>query len=132
MSHDHRIVVVHATAPSCWWSWGYERVFNRLKLVYGDQLNVVVLYAAVYEDIEEYKKNYELDDAGMVAWAKEAAEIMGVPMHTNYSFERMPKSMLPATLAVFAGKRQGDEKGHRFYPCSYAVPLSKDRMLLAT
>lgn len=115
MSHDHRITVVHATAPTCWWSCGYEPVFNRLKLVYGDQINVVIFYGAVYEDVEDYKKEYELDDAGMVAWAKESAGIMGVPMHTNYRFSRMPKNMLPATLAVMAGKRQGHEKGHRLY-----------------
>jgi predicted DsbA family dithiol-disulfide isomerase len=115
MSHDHSISIVHATAPTCWWSWGYESVFNRLKLVYGDQVNVLVFYGTVYEDIEEYKKNYELDDAGMVAWAKESAQIMGVPMHLNYRFDRMPKNLLPATLAVLAGNRQGHEKGHRLY-----------------
>jgi len=113
--HDHRIAVVHFTAPTCWWSWGYEPVFNRLKLVYGDQIKLVTLYGAVYEDIEEYKKNYELDDAGMVAWAKESQEIMGVPIHLNYRFDRMPKNLLPATLAVMAGMRQSHEKGHRLY-----------------
>jgi predicted DsbA family dithiol-disulfide isomerase len=115
LSHDQRIAVVHFTAPTCWWSWGYEPVFNRLKLVYGDQINVLTFYGTVYEDIEEYKKNYELDDAGMAAWAKEAQEIMGVPMHLNYRFDRMPKDMLPATLAVIAAERQGHEKGHRLY-----------------
>lgn len=115
MSHSHRISVVHATAPTCWWSWGYEPVFNRLQLVYGDQIDYVTFYATVYEDIEEYKKNYELDDAAMLTWAKESAEIMGVPMHTNYHFDRMPKSVLPATLAVLAGNRQGHDRGHRLY-----------------
>lgn len=114
-NHDHRISVVHATAPTCWWSWGYEPVFNHLKLVYGDQINVLVFYGTVYEDIDEYKKSYELDDAGMVAWAKESAQIMGVPMHLDYRFDRMPKNLLPATLAVLAGNRQGHEKGHRLY-----------------
>jgi hypothetical protein len=80
-----------------------------------DQIKVLVFYGTVYEDIEEYKRNYELDDAGMAAWAKEAKEIMGVPMHLNYRFERMPKNQLPATLAVLAGNRQGHDKGHRLY-----------------
>ena len=115
MEHDHRIAVVHFTAPTCWWSWGYEPVFNRLKLVYGDQFRLLSLYGAVYEDVEEYKKNYELDDAGMVKWAQESKEIMGVPMHVNYRFDRMPTNLLAATLAVMAGMRQGEEKGHRLY-----------------
>jgi len=115
LRHDDRISVVHFTAPTCWWSWGYEPVFNRLKAVYGEQINVLTFYGTVYEDVEEYKKSYELDDAGMLTWAKEAQEIMGVPMHLNYRFDRMPKNLLPATLAVMAGERQGPEKGHRFY-----------------
>jgi predicted DsbA family dithiol-disulfide isomerase len=115
MSHNHRIAVVHFTAPTCWWSWGYEPVFNRLKLVYGDQISLVTAYGTVYEDVEEYKKDYELDDAGWVKWAKESQEIMGVPMHFNYRFDRMPKNLLPATLAVMAGMRQSQEKGHRLY-----------------
>lgn len=115
MSHEHRIAVVHLTAPTCWWSWGYESVFNRLKLVYGDQIETFVFYGAVYEDIEQYKKEYELDDAGMRAWAKEAQGTMGVPMFLDYQFDQMPKSVFPATLAVFAGNRQGAEKGHRLY-----------------
>jgi len=114
-SHDHTISVVHFTAPTCWWSWGYESVFNRLELVYGDQINLLTAYGTVYEDVKEYKKDYELDDAGMVKWAKEAREIMGVPMHVDYRFDRMPQNLLPATLAVMAGMRQGHEKGHRLY-----------------
>ena len=113
--HDHRLSVVHFTAPTCWWSWGYEPVFNRLQLVYRDQINLLTLYGTVYEDVEEYKKGYELDDVGMVSWAKESQQIMGVPMHANYRFDRMPKNLLPATLAVMAAARQGHEKGHRFY-----------------
>jgi len=115
MSHDHRIAVVHFTAPTCWWSWGYESVFNRLRLVYGDQINTVIMYGAPYEDIEEHKKNYGLDDAGMLAWAKESRDIMGVPMFVDYRFDRMPKNLLPATFAVVAGNRQGEETGHRLY-----------------
>jgi predicted DsbA family dithiol-disulfide isomerase len=114
-SHDHAISVVHFTAPTCWWSWGYEPVFNRLKVVYGGQIKLVTAYGTVYEDVEEYKKDYELDDTGMVKWAREAREIMGVPMHLNYRFDRMPKNLLPATLAVMAGIRQSQEKGHRLY-----------------
>lgn len=115
MGTDERVAVVHFTAPTCWWSWGYEPVFNRLKLVYGDQIRLLTFYGAVYEDVEEYKKHYELDDAGMVRWAKESQGIMGVPMHLNYRFDRMPKNLLPATLAVMAAERQGPERGHRFY-----------------
>ena len=125
--HDERIIVVHFTAPTCWWSWGYEPVFNRLKLVYGDQIRLLTLYGAVYEDVEEYKKEYELDDAGMVAWAKESQQIMGVPMHLNYCFDRMPRNLLPATLAVMAAQRQGHQNGERLYRALLRRSIVEDK-----
>ena len=113
--HDGRIVLMHATAPTCWWSWGYEAVLNRMRMVYGDQIRYGVFYATVYEDLEEYKKHYEVDDAGMREWTKEAIELMGVPMHDTPQLSKFPKSMLPATIAVLAAMLQGHEKGERFF-----------------
>lgn len=119
LSHTHapedKIHVVHATAPTCWWSWGYEAVFNRLALVYGDQVAVHVANLCVYEDWNEYKKHYELADFGeFLSWAKEAEEMMGVPMKVDFTESGMPASCMPATLATLAAYRQGHEKGKRF------------------
>lgn len=103
----------HATAPTCWWSWGYEAVLNRLPLVYGDRVKIHLLLGCVYEDIEEWMRNYEMTPAGQEEWARESIGIMGVPIRTTYG-DREPKSVLPVTLAVLAAKRQGEAKGERF------------------
>lgn len=78
-----------------------------MQLVYGDQIDVKLLIGCVYEDVNEYWKEYELTDEGMVNWARESRELMGVPMRVDYRREEFPPSVLPASLAVIAALRQG-------------------------
>ncbi len=120
MAHNHsdhpsKIQVFHTTAPTCFWSWGYEALFNRLKLVYGDQIDVRVQISCVYDDFEEYLKHYELTFEGMKEWTEEAIGIMSVPLHTGLRREQFPPSVLPASIAAMAAKRQGETKGARFF-----------------
>lgn len=103
----------HATAPTCWWSWGYEAILNRIPLVYGDRVKVHLLLGCVYEDLDDWMKAYEMTPAGQGKWAQEARQTMGVPIRTDYG-GRQPRSMMPATLAVLAANRQGEDKGSRF------------------
>jgi predicted DsbA family dithiol-disulfide isomerase len=103
----------HATAPTCWWSWGYEAVLNRLSLVYGNRVKVHLLLGCVYEDLDEWMRTYEMTPKGQAEWARESIEIMGVPIRTDYGGDQ-PKSVMPATVAVLAAKRQGEVKGERF------------------
>ena len=44
-----------------------------MELVYGDQLKLHIYYGTVYDNVEEYKKNYELDDAGHASVGKGSA-----------------------------------------------------------
>ncbi len=107
------IHVHHASAPTCWWSWGYEAAMNRLPLVYGDQVEVHHYRGVVYEDLQEYLTQYELTLDSMNAWARESAGAMGVPTRSNYG-PGEPASVLPATYAVLAALCQGPSKGERF------------------
>jgi protein-disulfide isomerase-like protein with CxxC motif len=110
-----KIKVVHVSAPTCWWSWGYEALFNRLHLVYGDQIDILTATFCVYDDWDEYLKHNDLKGpAEMESWAKESAELMGVPIFTSYSKLKMPKSVMPASLAVIAARAQGPHKAARF------------------
>lgn len=108
-----QVHLYHATAPTCWWSWGYEAVLNRIPLVYGDRVKVHLLLGCVYEDLDDWMRNYEMTIAGQNAWAREAAGIMGLPIRADYDADE-PRNVMPATLAVLAAKRQGEAKGARF------------------
>jgi len=108
-----QVHLYHATAPTCWWSWGYEAVLNRLPLVYGDRVKIHLLLGCVYEDVDEWMRDYEMTPAGQEAWAREARQVMGVPIRLDYRGEQ-PQSVMPATLAVLAARRQGAAKRARF------------------
>lgn len=108
-----KVHVYHATAPTCWWSWGYEGLLNRLSMVYGDQVEIHLMYGTVYEDLNEYLKGYELTIDSMNEWARESSKTMKIPIRANYSLKE-PKTVLPATYAVLAALKQGRSKGERF------------------
>ena len=103
----------HATAPTCWWSWGYEATLNRVRLVYGDQVEVRLLVGCVYEDFNEYLEHYGITVEDMKPWAEEAAEIMDTPIATEYRREHFPPTLMPVSLAVMAARRQGEDKADR-------------------
>ena len=116
MPHEHpnKIIVLHATAPTCWWSWGYESVLNKLRLVYGDQIDLRLLTLCVYEDFNDWMEKYEIKSwKENLDWAKEASEIMKVPMETNMDRKKVPKNVMPASIAVIAAKLQGEKKAER-------------------
>ncbi len=113
-THEHKITVFHATAPTCSWSWGYEGVLNRLRLVYGDQIDIKILTGCVYTDYDQWLKDYELDFKGAQKWWVETAETMGVLLAKLPARNKIPQSALPASLAVMAANLQGEEKGRRF------------------
>ena len=117
MRHEHsqanKILVLHATAPTCWWSWGYEAVINRLRLVYGDQIEIRIWTAFVYENFDEHLKHYEMTWQDYLNWAKEGVDIMKVPLETNLKREKMSKTVFPATVAFFAALKQDHKKAER-------------------
>ena len=108
------IAVYHATAPTCWWSWGYEATLNRIPLVYGDQVGIHLMLGTVYEDLAEWMKQYEMTDDAWKRWAQESADLMGVPIRTDYRSKSEPNNVLSATYAVLAAQKQGTTKGTRF------------------
>ncbi|HEV8595424.1 MAG TPA: DsbA family protein [Thermoplasmata archaeon] len=108
-----KITVYHVSAPTCWWSWGYEGALNRIRQRYGNQVTVRTFYGTVWEDFGEYLKENDLTIQGLRAWAKEAAGTMGVPIRATYT-ENEPKDLKPATHASMAALGQGPRKGERF------------------
>jgi len=117
MGHAHdeepKITIFHVTAPTCWWSWGYEGTLNRVRAVYGEQVELRTFYGTVWEDFDEYLKENELTVKGVNEWARESVDLMGVPIRANYG-PREPRNLLPVTHATMAALRQGRERGERF------------------
>jgi len=116
MPHEHsnKVIVLHATAPTCWWSWGYESVLNKLRLVYGNQIDIRLLTLCVYEDFNDWMEKYEIKSwKEFLDWAKEAFDLMKIPFETNQKRDQIPKTAMPASIAVMAAMLQGHEKAER-------------------
>ena len=107
------IHVVHSTSPACHWSWGYEAVVQRLKLVYGDQIDLTLRLGCPYEDREQWLVDYGMSAQEATDWVNsEVGEPMGVPM-AKIRWETQPASCMPAVLAVQAARRQDEELAWR-------------------
>lgn len=104
----------HVMSPTCWWSWGYYGTLARIRLVYGNQVDINLVTAAVYTDYEHWLEHSGLSPTDYDAWAKKAQTQMGVPIATQYSQRRMPKDVSGPALAVIAALRQGRPLGERF------------------
>jgi predicted DsbA family dithiol-disulfide isomerase len=112
--HSHKVQVFHATAPTCQWSWGYEAVFNRLKLVYGGQVAVQTMTLCVWENFTEYLKEYGMKWSEFNPWMAEIKEKIGLPIAVPLKRSQIPSNVMPSSLAAMAAYRQGEAKGARF------------------
>lgn len=104
----------HAAAPTCCWTWGFEGVIHRVRLVYGDQVDIRLVPSAVYDDIDAWLEHNGLTRATWDAWGEKAARKMGVPFWTRFTEASIPKDATPATTATLAAWRQGGHLGERF------------------
>lgn len=104
----------HVMAPTCWWSWGYYGTLARIRLTYGDQVDINTVTYAVYKDFDHWLEHNGMNRKQHEAWAKESEKRMGVPIFTAYSKLTLPKDSTPAMFAVLAAKRQGRPLGERF------------------
>jgi putative protein-disulfide isomerase len=107
--HDHeqeaddRIRVLHGASPLCHWSFGYEPVLQRLRLLYGDQIKVNVYTIPVYDSWEEHVAKYGLDAGGMAAWFEESDAAIGLPANLK-AFDPPTRDCTPATRVVHAAE----------------------------
>lgn len=104
----------HAAAPTCCWSWGFEGTLHRVRLVYGDQVDIRILPSCVYQDIDEWLVHNDLTRESWDAWGEKAQRKMGVPFFTRFTQAEIPQDATPATVAVLAAYRQGTHLGERF------------------
>jgi protein-disulfide isomerase-like protein with CxxC motif len=108
-----RIRLYHVVGPTCWWSWGYEAVIHRVRLVYGDQVDVRMPIVPVWQDLDGWLSHNGMDRKAWENWARESQKTMGVPIFTSYATSVQPKDSTPAALAILAARRQGQAQGER-------------------
>lgn len=108
MADPPRIQIFHVTAPGCTWSWGYEPVLHRIGELYGDAVDLRLLVGCPYSDFDQWMRDYEMPWDEAMAFMREGADLMGVPMKRDWTRDSFPWNVLPASLAAIAAQRQED------------------------
>ncbi|MCA1812917.1 MAG: DsbA family protein [Halobacteriales archaeon] len=112
-AEDTRIRVLHGASPLCHWSVGFEPALERLRLVYGDQVKVNAYQIPVYERWEQWKQDYELDDAQLAEWMAEIQRTIAMPIDPRY-LSHPVQDCTPATLVYHACETAKPGSGARF------------------
>src|SRR2546421_1022229 len=112
---DPPIEIVHFADPWCWWSWGLEPVLQRLKEVYGDNVQVTYKMGGEFESLKGWMQEYGVDERSTVDWILESVALTHMPVQPDYYFRCHVKSSFPACLAFKAARVQSEEKATKYF-----------------
>ncbi|MFQ5918947.1 MAG: methyltransferase domain-containing protein [Thermoplasmata archaeon] len=107
--------ITHFADPLCWWSWGLEPVLRRLKEVYGNNLEIVYRMGGVFDDIDDWRGHYGVDEESTVTWVRESVGITGNPVDPDYYRKAGCTTTYPACLAFKAAEAQDPHKAERYF-----------------
>ena len=112
---DPPVEIVHFADPWCWWSWGLEPVLQRLREVYGDHVHIVYKMGGQFESLEEWMREYGVDERTTLDWIRESVELTKMPVRADYYSRTRVKSSYPACRAFKAAELQSEEKAARYF-----------------
>ncbi len=107
--------IVHFADPWCWWSWGLEPVLRRLKAVYGDNVEIVYRMGGVFDDIDDWRDHYGVDEETTVTWVQESIALTGNPLEPDFYRKAGCRTTYPACLAFKAAQAQDPHKAERYF-----------------
>jgi len=109
------VEIVHFADPWCWWSWGLEPVLQRLREVYGDNVQVTYKMGGQYQSLREWMQEYGVDERTTVDWVRESIDLMKMPVRPDYYVRTGVTSSFPACRAFKAAQRQSEELAARYF-----------------
>jgi arsenite methyltransferase len=114
MPSQAAIEIIHYADPWCWWSWGLEPVLQRLKEVYGENLKITYRMGGQFESLQEWMKEYGVDEHGTLDWIRESIELTRMPLRPDYYLRTGVTSSYPACRSFKAAQLQGEELAARY------------------
>jgi len=112
---DPPIEIVHFADPWCWWSWGLEPVLQRVREVYGDNVQVTYKMGGEFESLKGWMQEYGVDERGTVDWILESVALTHMPVQPDYYFRCRVESSFPACKAFIAAKLQSEGKAAKYF-----------------
>ncbi|MFQ6012889.1 MAG: methyltransferase domain-containing protein [Thermoplasmata archaeon] len=107
--------IVHFADPWCWWSWGLDPVLRRLQAVYGDSVEVVYRMGGVFDDIDDWRNHYGVDEETTVTWVRESVALTGNPLDADFYRKAGCTTTYPACLAFKAAENQDPHRADRYF-----------------
>src|SRR3989454_470958 len=114
-SRDRPIEIVHFADPWCWWSWGLEPILQRLREVYGDNVQVTYKMGGEFESLKGWMVEYGVDERGTVDWILESVALTHMPVRPDYYFRCRVESSFPACKAFKAAQLQSEDKATKYF-----------------
>jgi len=114
-SRDPPIEIVHFADPWCWWSWGLEPVLQRVREVYGDNVQVTYKMGGEFETLKGWMEEYGVDERSTVDWIRESVALTHMPVQPDYYFRCRVESSFPACKAFIAAKLQSEDKAAKYF-----------------
>jgi len=109
------IEIVHFADPWCWWSWGLEPILQRLREVYGDNVEVTYKMGGEFETLAEWMRENGVDERGTVDWILESIALIKMPVRPDYYFRSKVESSFPACRAFKAAELQSRELAAKYF-----------------
>src|SRR2546426_5099348 len=98
-SRDRPIEIVHFADPWCWWSWGLEPILQRLREVYGDNVQGTYKMGGEFESLKGGMVEYCVVERGTVDWILEPVALTHMTVRRAYYFPCRVESSFPACQA---------------------------------
>src|SRR3989441_6214306 len=114
-SRDPPIEIVHFADPWCWWSWGLEPILQRLREVYGDNVQVTYKMVGEFETLKAWMEENGVDQRGTVDWILESVALTHMPVQPDYYFRCQVESSFPACKAFKAATLQSEDKATKYF-----------------
>src|SRR5438093_3077866 len=112
---DPPIEIVHFADPWCWWSWGLEPVLQRLREVYGDNVQVTYKMGGEFETLKAWMEENGVDERGTIDWILESVALTHMPVQPDYYFRCKVESSFPACKAFTAAKLQSRDEATKYF-----------------
>lgn len=110
-----RIILHHLASPGCDDSYGYAPALDRIRLVYGDQVEIRTSIVSLYDDRASFLRHNGLatDDA-LTSHMRHSASRYQLPIRSTWRTKDFAQTDRPAALAAVAAEKQGAWAMRRF------------------
>lgn len=110
-----RVVLHHLASPGCDDAYGYAPALDRIRLVYGDQVEIRTSIVSLYDDRASFLRHAGIaTDERLSSHLRDSAARYQLPVRAAWRATDFARTNRPAALAAVAAEKQGAWALRRF------------------